>query len=295
MPQKQLAQINQTLELERATHEAERQQLQQLQAEQIDREKRIAEAHEFAGRIQALTFIEKVATVATLVQLRQIKESKAYRDLPTIGTWDNYCEYIGLSRRKVDEDLQNLSDFGEKFLATVASFNMGYREIRQLRQLKYDGESFQVLDDGKTVVIEGETIPLGEDAAPVLESALEKLLIKNKTLAERNHKLEKDFKGALKEETKGLNSEIRAFKERVKQLEVFEPNEKDREWSVKQMEAVEKAAAAFQIAVAGFIVDPRVKDDRHLQAKIMAHINEAEMAINDIRVRLDDVIDMFNS
>lgn len=36
--------------------------------------------------------------------------------------------------------------------------------FRQLRQLKYDGESSDVTDDGKTVVIEGEAIALGEDA-----------------------------------------------------------------------------------------------------------------------------------
>ncbi|BCS55160.1 hypothetical protein [Geobacter sp. SVR] len=273
--------------------ESEREQQLQAQEEQKDRERRIAEAHEVAGRIQALTFVEKVLTVSTLIQLKNIKESKAYRNLPNIGTWDNYCEYLGFSRQKVDMDLQNLAEFGEQFLLTVGSFGLGYRELRQLRQIKYDGESFQVSEDGKTIVIEGEAISLNDDAAPEIEAALEKLLEKNKTLRERNTRLEKDLKGVVKEEMAGLQAEKKALVERVKVLEVFEPKEADREWSVKQMAKIEEAAAGLQLAIAGFIADPRLKDDRHLQAKVNAHLQEAELALNDVRTRLDDVVDMY--
>jgi hypothetical protein len=228
-----------------------------------------------------------------LVQLSKVKESKVYRDLPNIGTWEKYCEYIGLTRQKVDEDLRNLATFGEQFLTTCQQFSLGYRDMRKLKQLTYDGESFSISDDGKTVVIEGESVSLSDDSAPEIEAALEKLLERNKTLRERNTRLEKDFKGALKEETTGLQSEKKALLERVKALEIFEPREDDREWSVKQMAHIEEAAASLQLAIAGFIMDPRLKDDRHLQANVNAHLHEAELALGDVRTRLDDVIDMF--
>lgn len=282
------------LHMEMETLRREREERLNAEENQAARESRIAEAHEVAGRVQALNMIGKVVTVTTLVQLRNVKESKAYKDIPNIGTWDKYCEYLGFSREKLDFDLKNLSEFGEKFLVTVTSFGLGYRALRQLRQLKYDGESFSMSEDGKTVIIEGEAIALGDDAAPEIEAALEKLLDKNKTLRDRNTKLERDLKGAVKEETAGLLSEKKALLERVKTLEVFEPKEDDREWSIKGMAAIEAAAGALQVAIAGFVIDPHVESDRHIQARVDGHLREAEMALHDVRRILDNVIGMFN-
>lgn len=279
------------LHMEMQTLRAEREERFTAEEAQADREKRIAEAHEVAGRIQALSFVEKVATVATLVQLRNIKESKAYRDLPTIGTWDKYCDYIGLSRRKVDEDLQNLAEFGEQFLATVANFNMGYRELRKLRQLTHDG-TVQV--DDNIITIGDRSIEVAPENTDDLQAAIEWILDENQGLAKRVEKLEKQTDAIIKEETKGLHSEIKAYKERVKQLEAFEPDEKDREWAVKQMKTIEEAAGAFQLVVSRFVIDPRLEGDRHLQALVNQHLQEAEMALHDVRKKLDAVVDMFN-
>lgn len=279
--------------LDVTTLQADRDQQQAEREDQKGREIRIAQVHEAIGRVQANMLMSKFADVGSLVWLKEIKETKIYRDLPQVGTWDNFCKHIGLSRQKVDEDLQNLATFGEEFLLIGRRFSLGYKDLRQLRQLKYDGESFQMSEDGKTVVIEGETISLGEDAGVEIEAALEKLLINNRTLRERNGKLEKDFKGALKEETLSLNSQLKTQTLRVKELEVYEPSETDREWSVKQMQVIEDAAGALQIAIAKFIIDPRLKEDRHLQANVSAHLQEAELALHDVRTRMDDVIDMF--
>ena len=213
--------------LDVTTLQAERDQQVAVQEEQRVREKAIAQCHEVIGQIKGFKVIAKFADVGNLVWLRQVKESKIYKNLSDIGTWDKFCEYIGLSRSKVDEDLANLAIFGESFLADVGKIGLGYRELRQLRQLKYDGESFSMSDDGKTVIIEGETISLGEDAGSEIEAALEKLLEKNKTLRERNGKLEKDLRGAVKEETATLASEINTYKARVKDLEQYEPKTMD--------------------------------------------------------------------
>ena len=294
LPQGKAEASDPALHIEMETLRQEREERLDAEETQADKERRIAQIHQVVGRVQANMLMSKFADVGSLVWMKEVKETKLYRDLPEVGTWDNFCKYIGLSRQKVDEDLQNLAAFGEEFLLMGRRFSLGYQDLRKLRQLKYDGESFQMSDDGKTVVIEGEAISLGEDAAPEIEAALEKLLEKNKTLRERNTKLEKDLKGAVKEEVAGLAAEKKALVERVKTLEVFEPKADDREWAIKGMARIEEAAAALQLAIAGFLIDEHVATDRHIQARVDAHLREAEMALHDVRTRLDDTIGMYN-
>ncbi|MEA5113225.1 MAG: hypothetical protein VB050_04290 [Geobacteraceae bacterium] len=148
----------------------------------------IAETYEVAGRIQAMTFIGKVATVATLIQLKKIKETKSYRDLTHVGTWEDYCNYLRLDRRTVDENLQNLNTFGEEFLETCRQFSLGYRDLRKLRQLTHDG-SIQVLDG--IIEIAGEQIPLDADHKEDLQAAIEKII-------EEQDKLKEDLKAQKK-------------------------------------------------------------------------------------------------
>lgn len=269
--------------MDMTTLQAERDQQQAEEEEHHERELRIAESYLVAGRIQAMTFVEKVLTVSTLVQLKRIKESKAYRDLPGIGNWDKYCEYLGFSRQKVDMDLQNLSEFGEQFLLTVGSFGLGYRELRQLRQLKYDGESFQMSDDGKTVVIEGEAISLGEDAAPEIEAALEKLLEKNKTLRERNTKLEKDLKGAVKEETAGLLSEKKALLERVKDLEKYEPQQLDETKYEAQYAEIHNLMSQLGGCIKAVMALDDLQDHPGTMARVDGYVEGCTYLANELR------------
>lgn len=284
------------LHMEMETLRGEREDRIAAEKVQVVRERLIAQTHEAIGRIQAAGAFRKLATVAELVWLKELKEAKVYRDLPGVGTWETLCKYLGKDRRTTDEDLQNLAMFGEDFLETSRQLSIGYREMRQLRQLTYDGESFQVSEDGKTVIIEGESITLGDaDAAPELEAALEKILTKNKTLSERNKKLEKDFKGAVKEETNSLETEKKALLKEVQRLKAFDPEEKDREWSVEQMETIEKATIEYVNLVQKFIIDPRIQDDRQLQAQVSGHLQNAELALYDQRQRLDDIIGMFRN
>lgn len=258
---------------------------------QADRERLIAQAHEIIGRVQANTLMAKFANVSNLVHLKNIKESKIYRDLPMVGTWDKYCDYIGLSRQKVDEDLANLAAFGEDFLTTCQQFQLGYRDLRKLRQLTHDG-TVQV--DDNVITIGDRAIEVDPENTDDLRAAIEWILDENTGLSKRVEKLEKQTYAIIKEETKGLQSEIKAYKERIQTLEAFEPDEKDREWAVKQMKTIEEAAGAFQLVISRFVIDPRLEGDRHLQALVNQHLQEAEMALHDVRKKLDAVVDMFN-
>ncbi len=142
-------------------------------AELKSKQAMIAECHMMLGRIQATEYFGKVATVASLMFLKQVKDSKVYRDVPGVVTWEKFCEIVGKDRRTVDEDLQNLAKFGEGFLATVASFGLGYRDLRKLRQLTHDGV---LIIDAEAVEIGGERIPLDSDHREDLQAAIETII-----------------------------------------------------------------------------------------------------------------------
>lgn len=212
-------------------YEVARAEANQEIAELKEKQARIAETYEVAGRIQAMTFIGKVATVANLIQLKRIKESKSYKDLPHVGTWEEFCNYLKLDRRTVDENLQNLNAFGEDFLETCQQFSLGYRDLRKLRQLTHDG-TIQVIDDA--IEISGERIPLDVEHREDLQAAIEKVIedqaaIKeelqaqtkahervqkdtHKTLVKLQKDLDKFTKAA---EAKGLTDDEDAFIQRV--------------------------------------------------------------------------------
>ena len=166
-----------------AEFHAEQQEIKEKERE--EREALIAEASRLTGRVEAFNFTSQVATVATLVNLQKIKESGIYKELPNIKTWEEYCNIIGFSRRKVDEDLQNLNTFGENFLATGRQLGLGYRELRSLSKQVKSG-SLEIKDE--SVVIDGEVIPL--DDKDELRDALDTLLkSKYKEIEEKDKRI----------------------------------------------------------------------------------------------------------
>lgn len=149
------------------------QEQKEIQAK--EKEDLIAEAYKIMGRIETFNLISNFADIGNLMLLKKIKENKIYKEMPNIQTWDNYCKSVGLSRSKVDEDLDNLEVFGEKFIADIGNFNLGYRELRQLKKQVKAGE-LQIKDEA--IVIDGETISLEEK--DILKDALTDLVAKNK-------------------------------------------------------------------------------------------------------------------
>ena len=126
----------------------QQQEAQALLAKQMTQDK--AQAYELVGMLKAFDFTKKVTTVGTLKILAEIKEDKQYKGLELldkdknprhVGTWSEFCEALGYSVNKIDEDLQNLSKFGEDFLETSQRLGLGYREMRKLRQLPDDARA----------------------------------------------------------------------------------------------------------------------------------------------------------
>lgn len=195
-----------------------------------DKEELIAEASRLTGRVEAFELINKFANVSNLMTLKRIKESKIYKEIPGVSTWEEYCKSIGFSRQKVDLDLDNLNTFGENFLTTVSSFELGYRELRSLSSKVKAGE-LQIKDE--SIIIDGETIPLEEK--DILKDALTDLVAKNKeeisklkaenkakekmvqTYAEAKEKKEQDLNQA-KIEKEALNNKITDLKSQLEHI-----------------------------------------------------------------------------
>ena len=131
----------------------------------------IVEAHEAMGMVRAFGFVNKLLTVDTLKVMREVKEAKKYKglvtyidgELTTVGSWEEFCKACGLTRQKVDEDLQNLSKFGEEFLETSQRLGLGYREMRKLRQLPEEARAEIVDADYSATTDKEELIEKIED------------------------------------------------------------------------------------------------------------------------------------
>lgn len=218
------------VEANMAEFHAERQEIREKERE--EREALIAEASRLTGRVEAFEFISKLTTVGGLMTLKKIKESGVYKELPNINTWADYCKSIGLSRTKVDEDLNNLNTFGEEFLTTVGTFGLGYRELRSLSKQVKSGQ-LEVKEE--SVVIDGEVIPL--DDKDELRDALDTLLkSKYKELEEKDKLLkDKDIQLSVVRETKDgfarrmdkAEEEAAKYKKEVEKLKNNKPSFKN--------------------------------------------------------------------
>ena len=119
-----------------------------LVAKQMTQDK--AQAHELIGMIKAFDFTQKLVTVTTLKAINEIKQSKQYKGLDiynpqgklvTVTTFRDFCEALGFSVEKIDQDLLNLNTLGESFLETSQRLGLGYRDLRKLRKLPEDARA----------------------------------------------------------------------------------------------------------------------------------------------------------
>jgi len=123
---------------------------------------RCGAAYKLLGQIDATSYVKKVVTIQDLILIRQMKESKLYKNLKiqvgeklvTCYDFSEFCEFaLGVSREKIDLDLLNLAALGEEFYAASQKMGLTYRQLRALRALP-EGE----LEDVKALVDNPEAI-----------------------------------------------------------------------------------------------------------------------------------------
>lgn len=144
---------------------------------------------EKVGALKTTAFFKKLVTVTEIKLIAEIKETKQYKDLKiidqtgklvTVTTFEQFCQHLGMSREKVDQDILNLSTFGEDFLETSQRMGLGYRDLRKLRKLP-EGE--------REILINGEAVKT-EDRESLID-LIEELSAKHaKEKAERDKKIQ---------------------------------------------------------------------------------------------------------
>jgi hypothetical protein len=153
------------------------------------------EAARVIGQMQTLEAFRALSAAGNIKLFQQMKEAKQYKGLRvpqpdgsilTVNTFEEFCELMGTSRRKVEEDLQNLKFFGESFMETSKRAGLGYRDLRMLRAMP---------EDERQLVIEGEKVDNDPEA---LKELLEDLASRNATL--KAELKEKDKELATKDE-----------------------------------------------------------------------------------------------
>lgn len=276
-----------TLTMEVETLQAEREAEQEMEVQQTEREKALAQYHQAVGQIKTANMFAEFATVSSLIWIQQMQQTKAYKEF---GTWENFCKSIGFTRQHIEDQLKNLSAFGEKFTQTVCGLGVGYRDLRKLRQLTNEGV---VQFDAEAMIIAGERIPLNSEHSDELQAAIEKIIEEKDAIRARVDKLDKDLAGVVKEETRGLRAERDAAVRENKRLKPFDPAEKDRIWSAEQMKEIRGHCDSFSTAIYKFILDPRLKGDHQLLAEINAHILASENELRDLRDRFETEYDIY--
>lgn len=150
------------------------------------------------GHVEMLRAFSDFANVSSLAKLAEIKKDKLYLQLKgsraydregkliaNVSTWEGFCRAIGVSHKKVDEDIRNLNAFGEETLDRLNQMGLGYRNMRRLRQIP---------DEDRIAIIEGEQIEVGdkEQIVDLIEQMSAKHAREKKELTDKVKNLESE-------------------------------------------------------------------------------------------------------
>lgn len=180
------------------------------------------------GMFQAFDLISQFTGLARLKWLAERKQSGDYKGITVtdrhgqslhLNTFEDLCSYIGLSRGKVYEDLQNLTLLGESFMATAETLNLGYRDLRLLRK------GIAELPPAEREVILAEV-----DAADGPEAMKDKLAeLKLELARAKVEKKEMEETLAAKEKvSKAKGERLDALEEQINRLTSMAPDEQQK-------------------------------------------------------------------
>ncbi|MBD9395750.1 hypothetical protein [Acidovorax sp. ACV01] len=97
-----------------------------------------AQAFQAAGNLLQTFGVSKLAIVKENKLYQQLSGMKTPNGLELKGTWTEFCQLLGMSDEKANQDIANLNAFGEEALEQMQRIGIGYRELRQYRKLPED-------------------------------------------------------------------------------------------------------------------------------------------------------------
>ena len=155
--------------------------------------------NQLLGQAQMADAFAKFSLTVRTSKLNFVKENKLYRNLKgkkspngydfLTGTWEEFCNLLGISVQKADLDIQNLKEFGEEALESMSQMGIGYRELRQYRKLP---------EDQKTALIEVAKAGDKEALVELAEEFIAKNAKEKEQLKKENSNLQADYKALSK-------------------------------------------------------------------------------------------------
>lgn len=106
--------------------------------------------NQLLGQAQMASALSVFSQTISVSKLAIVKESKMYQQLAGMmapnglelkGTWEEFCNLLGMSDEKANQDIANLQTFGEVALEQMQRVGIGYRDLRQFRRLPLDQKS----------------------------------------------------------------------------------------------------------------------------------------------------------
>lgn len=103
--------------------------------------------NQMLGQAQMAMASSELLQTFGVAKMKFVKENKLYQQIAGMktpnglelrGTWVEFCELLGISDEKANNDIANLNAFGEAALESMSRIGIGYRDLRQFRRLPQD-------------------------------------------------------------------------------------------------------------------------------------------------------------
>ena len=111
----------------------------------MEMEQNVTKALEFGawlGRGQAFAMVANLSLAAQAECLRNIRDSESYKSV--CRTWEQFCtEFVGASRRHVDQIVHNLEEFGAAYFRLSEIVKISPEAYRQLHP-RIEGEEIEI-------------------------------------------------------------------------------------------------------------------------------------------------------
>ena len=135
------------------------------------KERAAAYVGETVGAIKAMNFMRSLSDLTTVIKLRELKDSGAYKDLEM--TWAATCEASGLSVRTVSDKLAAVRDFKIEFLGRFADFvTPDFNRIKLLGEARV-GKIAEITD--RAIIYKGQEIELTPDNRATIEAVFQEI------------------------------------------------------------------------------------------------------------------------
>ncbi len=246
--------------------------------------------NQLLGQVQMADSFAKFSATVAVSKMAHVKENKLYRALNGqknrdgrgfSGTWEEFCELLGTSAPKVNEDISNLRQFGEEALESMSRMGIGYRELRQWRKLPDDARSalIEASKQGNKEAVEylaEELIATHTKEKAALEKQVEDLRADNEALGER-----------MARKSRELDETVHELEKTKRRIQTMKADEAEKELRQEATAIAFEAEAdisgklreAFSIMVSH--AEKTGTDHRTFQAGLVRHLEKLLLQIRE--------------